>query len=267
MNALASALTLRPAAAARTSRVEPRSGARLQVAAMAAPRNPSPMKSSSSPMALSSGGVVVGSSLRPALCRPVRSNGGNTSTSSSSPPRAARRRPRSAEAASAVTTTTTAAEASASPPPSRYYASDRWRGTPKRPGKEGGEEAEEEFSSSPPPSFSPPREKVGIALPLFSSVVDEPKALELPRAVESPTDDPTLANPLQRLNRMSTGWMGVSFSSNVFFDRFFFLPSPRGRAPQTSDSLPFFLLLPHQLFSSKSTSTPNPFRSSSSATA
>lgn len=68
---------------------------------------------------------------------------------------------------------------------------------------------------SPSPFPLPQREKVGIALPLLSADGgDNPKALELPRAVESPMDDPTLANPLQRLNRMSTGWMGVR---GVFF--------------------------------------------------
>ena len=204
MNALASASTLRPAAAARQSRTERRDG-RLQAAAVAQWR-PSPT-SPSSPMTLSS--VVVGSSLRPA----------RSDNTSSSPPRAAssrrRERPRSAEAAAASAVDVTSPPP---PPPTRYYATTDWRrGLPKRPGKGGGEEAEEEFSSSPPPSFSPPREKVGIALPLFS-VDDEPKALELPRAVESPADDPTLANPLQRLNRMSTGWMGVS---EALFECFF----------------------------------------------
>ena len=88
MNALASASTLRPAAAARQSRTERRDG-RLQAAAVAQWR-PSPT-SPSSPMTLSS--VVVGSSLRPA----------RSDNTSSSPPRAAssrrRERPRSAEAA------------------------------------------------------------------------------------------------------------------------------------------------------------------------
>eukprot|EP00889_Picochlorum_renovo_P007083 jgi/Picre1/34113/NNA_001588.t1 len=33
----------------------------------------------------------------------------------------------------------------------------------------------------------------------------------LPRNVESPADDPTLHNPLKRMERMGTGWMGVIF--------------------------------------------------------
>jgi len=36
-------------------------------------------------------------------------------------------------------------------------------------------------------------------------------ALELPRNVENAADDPRLANPLARFERMSTGWMGVSY--------------------------------------------------------
>lgn len=43
-------------------------------------------------------------------------------------------------------------------------------------------------------------------------VVDLPEeaaALPLPRAVESAVDDPMLHNPLQRMERLSTGWFGV----------------------------------------------------------
>jgi HAD superfamily hydrolase (TIGR01509 family) len=201
-------------------------GARFLSAAVA-PR-PSSFSPSPSPMTLSSSGVVGSSLLRPgaALVRPRRSDTVAVPCPPlSSPPRAAsrRQRPRSAEAASAVTTAEAEAKATSSPPPpTRYYATDRRRRGPKVPGKGGGEEVEEEFSSPSSPSFAPPREKVGIALPLFN---DAPKAMELPRAVESPADDPTLANPLQRLNRMSTGWMGVGFEFFEFRPRMHSVPT------------------------------------------
>jgi hypothetical protein len=50
-----------------------------------------------------------------------------------------------------------------------------------------------------------------VSIPAYAPAPSvAPLALELPRAVESPVDDPRLANPLARLERMSTGWMGVS---------------------------------------------------------
>lgn len=45
-----------------------------------------------------------------------------------------------------------------------------------------------------------------------AAVVDLPKesvALPLPRAVENAADDPMLHNPLERMERLSTGWFGV----------------------------------------------------------
>jgi hypothetical protein len=39
--------------------------------------------------------------------------------------------------------------------------------------------------------------------------VAEIEALPLPRAVENAADDPSLHNPLQRMERLSTGWFGV----------------------------------------------------------
>lgn len=127
-----------------------------------------------------------------------------------------RARPRSAEAqASSTSACVTAASSSSSTrfsEPVRYYAG----GASKE--EEEQEEAERnDFSSSPP--LRRRRETVGVPLPLFDNnkETSEMKALELPRALESPTDDPSLANPLQRLNRMSTGWMGVGSFLNPFF--------------------------------------------------
>ena len=69
----------------------------------------------------------------------------------------------------------------------------------------------------PPYAFAPLREAAAaeeedmVSIPAWApSPSAAPLALELPRAVESPVDDPRLANPLARLERMSTGWMGVS---------------------------------------------------------
>jgi hypothetical protein len=39
--------------------------------------------------------------------------------------------------------------------------------------------------------------------------VAEIEAKPLPRAVENAADDPSLHNPLQRMERLSTGWFGV----------------------------------------------------------
>jgi hypothetical protein len=49
------------------------------------------------------------------------------------------------------------------------------------------------------PSIEPDRLDAGVTL--------APR--QLPRAVEGPADNPSLANPLERQNRLGTGWMGV----------------------------------------------------------
>jgi hypothetical protein len=56
-----------------------------------------------------------------------------------------------------------------------------------------------------------------VAIPSYAPSAPAPLALELPRAVESPVDDPRLANPLARMERMSTGWMGVRFGRESCF--------------------------------------------------
>lgn len=43
--------------------------------------------------------------------------------------------------------------------------------------------------------------------PVESGVSVAPR--QLPRSVEGPADNPQLANPLERQNRLGTGWMGV----------------------------------------------------------
>ena len=45
-----------------------------------------------------------------------------------------------------------------------------------------------------------------------ASETEEEILLPLPRDVENLADDPQLHNPLQRSERMSTGWFGVSSS-------------------------------------------------------
>ena len=40
--------------------------------------------------------------------------------------------------------------------------------------------------------------------------IEKSRLRELPRDVENVADDPNLHNPLQRQQRLSTGWMGVS---------------------------------------------------------
>lgn len=43
-----------------------------------------------------------------------------------------------------------------------------------------------------------------------TAIAEEPTVLKpLPREVEGPADDPSLHNPLKRLERLGTGWMGV----------------------------------------------------------
>lgn len=77
------------------------------------------------------------------------------------------------------------------------------------------------LAATPPYAFAPYREETAageeaeaeretVSIPAYAPSTAAPLALELPRAVESPVDDPRLANPLARLERMSTGWMGVS---------------------------------------------------------
>ncbi len=44
---------------------------------------------------------------------------------------------------------------------------------------------------------------------ILDNAGEEELALPLPRAVESAADDPLLHNPLQRMERMGTGWFGV----------------------------------------------------------
>ena len=41
--------------------------------------------------------------------------------------------------------------------------------------------------------------------------VEEEELKPIPRDVEGPADDPSLHNPLQRMERLGTGWMGVIF--------------------------------------------------------
>jgi hypothetical protein len=49
----------------------------------------------------------------------------------------------------------------------------------------------------------------GVPVEVVVAPLEIAVALPLPRAVESAADDPLLANPLQRLERLSTGWFGV----------------------------------------------------------
>ncbi len=57
---------------------------------------------------------------------------------------------------------------------------------------------------STPPQYAPSYANVGVV----EKVAEAEELLPLP-AQESPADDPSLANPLQRMERLSTGWFGV----------------------------------------------------------
>lgn len=70
---------------------------------------------------------------------------------------------------------------------------------------------------STPPQYAP--SYVGVV----EKVVEAEELLPLP-AQESPADDPSLANPLQRMERLSTGWFGVimvSASADTWISRGF----------------------------------------------
>ena len=49
-----------------------------------------------------------------------------------------------------------------------------------------------------------------IPVPVRETVADEEMLMPMPKDVENLADDPQLHNPLQRSERMSTGWFGVS---------------------------------------------------------
>ncbi|EFJ41744.1 hypothetical protein VOLCADRAFT_84030 [Volvox carteri f. nagariensis] len=56
-----------------------------------------------------------------------------------------------------------------------------------------------------PPRYAPSHANVGVV----ERIEGAEELLPLPRNLESPSDDPSLANPLQRMERLSTGWFGV----------------------------------------------------------
>ncbi|GFR40808.1 hypothetical protein Agub_g1427 [Astrephomene gubernaculifera] len=58
---------------------------------------------------------------------------------------------------------------------------------------------------APPLQYAPSYANAGVV----ERVESEKELLPLPRNLESPVDDPSLANPLQRMERLSTGWFGV----------------------------------------------------------
>lgn len=49
-----------------------------------------------------------------------------------------------------------------------------------------------------------------IPVPVRETVAEEEMLMPMPKDVENLADDPQLHNPLQRSERMSTGWFGVS---------------------------------------------------------
>lgn len=91
----------------------------------------------------------------------------------------------------------------------------------RRTGGPGSERARGSVASRQPvvaaPRFAPPPRHsvaahyaaVPVAVPAAVILKEQSVALPLPRAVESAVDDPLLHNPLQRLERCSTGWFGV----------------------------------------------------------
>ncbi|GLI69210.1 hypothetical protein VaNZ11_013783, partial [Volvox africanus] len=58
---------------------------------------------------------------------------------------------------------------------------------------------------SQPVQYAPSHANVGVV----ERIEGAEELLPLPRNLESPSDDPSLANPLQRMERLSTGWFGV----------------------------------------------------------
>jgi hypothetical protein len=57
-------------------------------------------------------------------------------------------------------------------------------------------------------SWAPVRESVSVGIPA-ERVLEESSSLKPLPPQESPTDDPRLGNPLLRMERLSTAWMGV----------------------------------------------------------
>ena len=68
---------------------------------------------------------------------------------------------------------------------------------------------------SPTSSSSP---HANVAAPLLIREMEREIALPMPREVEGIADDPQLANPLQRQERLGTGWFGVILEWGAIFE-------------------------------------------------
>ena len=92
-----------------------------------------------------------------------------------------------------------AASITAPPSPSRSKkATSRWKRT----------DVGQIFTAQALPSVPI---SVPVLLPAREAEAEQEMLMPLPRDVENLADDPQLQNPLQRLERMSTGWFGVRF--------------------------------------------------------
>lgn len=70
------------------------------------------------------------------------------------------------------------------------------------------------FSS--PNASGPPT--ASVAVPLLIREIEKENLLPMPRDVEGLVDDPSLANPLQRQERLGTGWFGCILEWGAIFE-------------------------------------------------